>query len=221
MQEIRIRLSPMEKPEPYRSRIPYHHSRRWLSPGEDDGQISPAVSVFVTQRAFVRFCAYAGSDLENEVGGFLIGKWQVDIETNEQFIVIDTVLPAHHTRQGAAFLTFTHDSIVAMHNNLETYYPEKELVGWFHTHPRMGIFFSEMDTWLHMNFFPEKWQVALVIEPHSATGGFFIQQTDGFLDPRQYFGFYEIMNHRERSVVYWRNMLLDTRIVTSDMEDVL
>ena len=87
---------------------------------------------------------------------------------------------------------------MALYEELKERYPDKELVGWYHTHPRMGIFLSEYDTWLHRNFFPEPYQVALVIEPHSATGGFFIRQPDGSLDPRQYFGFYELYQ-RNRS----------------------
>jgi hypothetical protein len=70
----------------------------------------------------------------------------------------------------------------------------------------MGVFFSHWDTWLHQNFFPESWQVALVIEPHSSVGGFFIPQSDGTIDQRAYFGFYELTNKRQRSVVFWKNL---------------
>jgi hypothetical protein len=48
--------------------------------------------------------------------------------------------------------------------------------------------------------------VALVIEPYSNRGGFFIRQPDGLLDPRAYFGFYELINRKKRSVVHWRNL---------------
>ena len=82
------------------------------------------------------------------------------------FIVIDTILPAIHTEQGAAHLTFTGDTQIALHNHLEEHFPDKVFLGWYHTHPRMGVFFSHWDAWLHQNFFPEAWQVALVIEPH-------------------------------------------------------
>jgi proteasome lid subunit RPN8/RPN11 len=171
----------------------------------------PAVSVFITQKAYVRFCAHAGSDLDNEVGGWLLGKWRMDRKSGEQFIVIETVLPAQHTQHGSAFLTFTQESQVALHNLLQEDYPDKELVGWFHTHPRMGVFLSAYDTWLHHNFFPEMWQVALVIEPYSNRGGFFIRQADGSLDPRAYFGFYELISKKKRSVVHWRNLNEDRK----------
>jgi hypothetical protein len=70
----------------------------------------------------------------------------------------------------------------------------------------MGLFLSSYDTWLHKHFFPEIWQVALVIEPHSDTGGFFIRQRDGELDARSYFGFYELTDNINQSVVDWTNL---------------
>jgi hypothetical protein len=51
--------------------------------------------------------------------------------------------------------------------------------------------------------------VALVIEPVSAVGGFFIRQTDSVLDPSRYFGFYELDGNSGRSVVGWNNMQPD------------
>ncbi len=202
-----IRLSAIELPAPRHARIPYRRALRWGLPCEGDGGETPVVRVFVTQRAYVRICAHAGSNLEKEVGGWLVGKWRQDQRTGENFIVVETALPARHTQQGSAFLTFTQDSQVALHEMLQDDYPDKELVGWFHTHPRMGVFLSEMDVWLHRNFFPEPWQVALVIEPYSTTGGFFIRQSNGRLDSRRYFGFYELINRSRRSIVHWRNLI--------------
>ena len=162
--------------------------------------------VFVTQNAYIRMCAHAGSDLDNEVGGWMAGKYCRDSLHGTPFIVIDAILPAVYTQQGAAHLTFTGDTQVALHNHLDTYFPGKVFLGWYHTHPRMGIFLSQWDAWLHQNFFPETWQVALVIEPHKSIGGFFMRQEDGNLDQQAYFGFYELTNRHQRSVVFWRNM---------------
>jgi proteasome lid subunit RPN8/RPN11 len=131
----------------------------------------------------------------------------VDKLSREQFTIIDTILPAQFTINASASLTFTQQSQVNLRNHLDEHYPKKDLVGWFHTHPRMGVFLSGYDTWLHENFFSEMWQVALVLEPHSNTGGFFIRGVDGSLDPRHYFGFYELVQSREQSVVDWRNLV--------------
>ncbi len=210
-----IRLLTNGQPAPRRGYIPNGRAMRWRSPSEEDGP-DPVVTVFVSQRAYVRCCAHAGSDLNNEVGGWLVGKWRMDKQSGKEFVVVENILPAPHTRQGSAYLTFTQESQVALHQALEERFPKKELVGWYHTHPRMGVFLSEYDTWLHQNFFPEAFQVALVIEPYSSSGGFFIRQSDGSLDPRRYYGFYELHNRKRRSVVHWRNIFPEAEVFSGE-----
>jgi proteasome lid subunit RPN8/RPN11 len=178
---------------------------RWVSPHEEPGTHA-AVSIFVTQSAYTRAVNHAASELDNEVGGVLVGKWCVDAETCQQFIVVIAALPALFTQQGSVFLTFTQDSLVDIHAKIDLLYPGEEIVGWYHTHPRMGVFLSHYDTWLHEHFFPEPWQVALVIEPHTGIGGFFIRQVNGELDPSRYFGFYELDGNSGQSVVGWKNL---------------
>ncbi len=205
METSRVRLGPPETTGPHPSRMPRAHARRWNSPYDREAG-KPAVSVFFTQPAFVRVCSLAGRDMDNEVGGALIGQWRIDKESGEQFIVAEAVLPARHTRQGSAFLTFTQDTLVAFQEEQENRYPDKRIVGWFHTHPKMGVFLSDYDIWLHRHFFPEPWQVALVIEPCAQIGGFFVRSEDGRLDNHQYSGFQEILGRSGRSLVYWKNL---------------
>jgi proteasome lid subunit RPN8/RPN11 len=118
----------------------------------------------------------------------------------------ENVIPARYTRQSPVHLTFTGDSLVFFHTTIEEHYPGRRIVGWYHTHPRMGVFLSQYDTWLHGSFFPEPWQVALVVEPHSSTAGFFIRQVDGSFDPQRYFGFYELNGALGHSLVHWQNL---------------
>ncbi len=207
MSAIRVRLGARIKPVAPYSRIPYSKSLRWRPLGERKNRAPAAVDVFMTQRAYEDVCMQAVSDLRNEVGGWLVGKHRQDKISGRRFVVIETVLPAENTRFGSAFLTFTQASMIALNSTLERHFPEKILVGWFHTHPRMGVFFSEWDRWLHMNFFPEPWHVGLVIEPITQTGGFFIQKRNGNLDVRSYYGFYELTNLTNESVVRWQNLI--------------
>ncbi len=216
----RVKLSEKTGTMPQHTRIPTHSALRWVPKDEEMKSIPAPLSIFVTQNAFVRMCAHAGSDLDNEVGGWMAGKFCRDSLHGTPFLVIDTILPAIYTKHGAAHLTFTGDTQIALHNHLEEHFPNKVFLGWYHTHPRMGIFFSNWDVWLHQNFFPENWQVALVIEPHSSTGGFFIPQEDGSLDQRAYFGFYELTNRRQRSVVFWNN-LEPAEEIDQETEEVL
>jgi proteasome lid subunit RPN8/RPN11 len=190
--------------QPITTPLPVKRASRWNS-SYDGSSLDPAVLVFMTQTAYSRVCVHTISDMKNEVGGILVGQWCLD-ENGEQFIVIEHALPARYTRQGSVYLTFTQDSLVDIHDQIDTNYKGQKIVGWYHTHPSMGVFLSHYDTWLHSHFFPEPWQVALVVEPVKATGGFFVRQKNSLLDPTRYFGFYELDGNYGRSMVYWTNL---------------
>lgn len=189
---------------PRRAHIPLQRAQRWMADGENGR--APGIQVFVTQTAFKAINDHAKSDLDNEVGGWLAGRWCRDIDTKADYVVVEALLPAQQVRSGSTFLTFTHDSQVAMLAALEERYAKKGIVGWYHTHPRMGLFLSGYDVWLHDHFFPQPWQVALVVEPHSHTGGFFIRNGKQELDTRHYYGFYELHNRKHESIVDWTNL---------------
>jgi proteasome lid subunit RPN8/RPN11 len=52
-------------------------------------------------------------------------------------------------------------------------------VGWYHSHTRSEVFFSDADIAIHKKFFPEPWQIALVLKPHTfqpMRAGFFFRE---------------------------------------------
>ena len=57
-----------------------------------------------------------------------------------------------------------------------------EPTGWYHSHTRTEIFLSDPDLEFFERYFPEPWQVALVVRPASFTptrAGFFFREADG------------------------------------------
>jgi proteasome lid subunit RPN8/RPN11 len=55
-------------------------------------------------------------------------------------------------------------------------------VGWYHSHTRSDIALSEKDLELYRRYFPEPWQIALVLRPHRfdpVRAGFFFREADG------------------------------------------
>jgi len=201
----RIHLAPPEDSQPQPVPAPMDSALRWDSPF-DNGETQPVVRVFFAQSAYARVYIHAASDLDNEVGGILVGRWCVDPLTASRYVAVENVLRARYTRQSSVHLTFTQDSLVNFHDLIEQRFTGKQIVGWYHTHPRMGVFLSQYDTWLHNHFFTEAWQVALVVEPLSCLGGFFIRQKDGLLDPSRYFGFYEMNGRLGHSSIRWHNL---------------
>ncbi len=205
MSESRVRLVPSLARSPRHARVQRNRLRLWVSPHEVRAE-PPAVAVMMTPRALSQVAEHAASDLDNEVGGVLVGKWMLEGQNHEEVVLVESILRARYVRQGSTFITFTQDSLVALNDELEANHPRRLMVGWYHTHPRMGVFLSGYDTWLHEHFFPESWQVALVIEPLSTACGFFIRTADGTLDPQHYYGFREILADGGRSQVAWCNL---------------
>ena len=64
--------------------------------------------------------------------------------------------------------------------------PGRQAVGWYHSHTRSEIFFSDADLEIHRRFFPEPWQTALVLRPHTfqpTRAGFFFREAVPSLPP--------------------------------------
>lgn len=59
--------------------------------------------------------------------------------------------------------------------------PGSGVVGWYHTHPGMGLFLSDADIRTHRVLFGRPWQVAWVFDPGCWTGAFFARAGDGSL----------------------------------------
>jgi hypothetical protein len=63
-------------------------------------------------------------------------------------------------------------------------------VGWYHSHTRSEIFLSGADLEIYNRFFPEPWQVALVLKPHTfepmRAGFFFREAAAGIAAARSY-----------------------------------
>jgi proteasome lid subunit RPN8/RPN11 len=201
----RVHLDPPEDSQPQPVPAPLESALRWDSP-YDTGEFQPVVRVFLAQPAYACLYIHAASDLDNEVGGILVGQLCLDPLTGSRFVVIEAILRARYTRQSRVALTFTQDSLVYFHNVIEQRFTGRQILGWYHTHPRMDVFLSHYDTWLHDHFFPEAWQVALVMEPYACLGGFFIRQNGGVLDPSRYFGFYEMNGRLGHSTIRWQNL---------------
>ncbi len=57
-----------------------------------------------------------------------------------------------------------------------------EPVGWYHSHTRSGIELSPRDLEIYDSYFPQRWQIALVVRPENSgpvRAGFFFRERDG------------------------------------------
>jgi len=112
-----------------------------------------------------------------EVGGVLVGyRCERHSENNqrEYSLCLTDLIPIRSFDSSSAYITFTEDEWIRAERELgQRYSPEgKCRLGWYHTHPVQGMFFSAQDQRAH-EIFKEPHQFALVVDPRSMEAGLF------------------------------------------------
>ncbi|MGN0878212.1 MAG: Mov34/MPN/PAD-1 family protein [Oligosphaeraceae bacterium] len=147
-----------------------------------DGVSLPSSRTLVMQSVLNRMKEHGRSSLSREVCGVLVGRLCREPQTSEAYLSIEGSIEGLHAECQAGSVTFTSGTWDHIHAEMEKRYPDRRIVGWYHTHPSFGIFLSGMDTFIQENFFGEPWQTAYVYDPQADTDGFFFWQ-DGDIVP--------------------------------------
>ena len=110
--------------------------------------------VGMTKEAMAELSLHARESLEAEVCGVLVG----EICTDEAGLFVDVfaVIRGTSSERSSRHVTFTQETWNEIHAELQSRYPKLSIVGWYHSHPGFGVEFSEMDAFVHQNFFPSR-----------------------------------------------------------------
>ncbi|MHC4600051.1 MAG: M67 family metallopeptidase [Planctomycetota bacterium] len=122
--------------------------------------------VFVSFEVLKGAVAYARQDTTRELGGFLVGGRFVDPQG--EFIWIERFLEGRGMGNLPASARFTPETFGDAWRRIEEAGPHGYaplLLGWFHTHPGFGAFFSDADRFIHRRFFDLPFLVAMVTDP--------------------------------------------------------
>lgn len=137
--------------------------------GERD--VESKKTVYILQSVYKEIHRFAEDKITVENGGMLIGR------TVEQFgktgIIINGFVEAKYCEATANTLKFTHETWAHCHKEIAKKFAGQKIVGWIHTHPGFGIFFSEYDEFIQSNFFKDENQVAFVVDPVQDREGFY------------------------------------------------
>jgi proteasome lid subunit RPN8/RPN11 len=107
-----------------------------------------------------------------EVCGVLIGSGYND--ANGPYLLVEHCIRGIESRGQSTNVTFTAETWAHIQETMDRDFPDKKMVGWYHTHPGFGIFLSGMDQFICDNFFNLPWQVAFVYDPISGEEGDFV-----------------------------------------------
>src|SRR5438874_1626258 len=118
-----------------------------------------------------------------EVGGVLFGSKDADR------IRIDAFRPLRSEYAHGPNLVLSTNDEAALEKLLQEAKADpslegREPLGWYHSHTRTGVVLSDTDIELYNRYFPEPWQVILILHPSQlgpTEAGFFFREADGSL----------------------------------------
>lgn len=198
--------TPAVAPVPDVDRLPHR-----APPATDDGYLlhgrSPEAGqtrVIVGQKALRQLRAHSHSDLESEVGGALLGHAYRHKE--KVYVEVKAALPARTDDHGPNHFTFNADAWSHLHRDRAEQHPGLDIVGWFHTHPGLGVFYSADDVVVHSAAFVMPWHVGLVLDPVRGEAGLFgwVEGEDEARSISALVGLYERLDEEKESSFPWR-----------------
>jgi nucleoid-associated protein YgaU len=128
--------------------------------------------ITISDKAYKDIHKHSGENTSLELCGVLVG--EIFKDKDGPFLDITDIIRGEKAENLGAQVTFTHETWSHIYDIKDSRFPDKLIVGWYHTHPRFGIFLSEQDLFIHQNFFNQPWQVAFVVDPVAGDEGFFV-----------------------------------------------
>jgi proteasome lid subunit RPN8/RPN11 len=145
-------------------------------PGGDVVPREGELRICIEKKAYAEILSHAKEEADIEICGVLLGKLKQD--KHGSFLHIEHTIRGEKAKGAGAQVTFTHETWNHIYAEQEKTCPKADIIGWYHTHPGFDIFLSDMDKFIHNNFFGAPHQVAYVYDPHQGTEGFFRRDKD-------------------------------------------
>lgn len=138
-----------------------------------------SVQIVITRSALNAVQTIARNGAKVEEGGVLVGDVFKVPSSSAHLVEISGHIFAEEARGSQFELRYTFESWQKRTAELKEKFPGRRVVGWYHTHLVKAAFFDEQkqqafvtehffsasDHFMHRQFFPEKWYVAMVLNP--------------------------------------------------------
>ncbi len=140
----------------------------------DRGIIKDKVSrVYIKADALNNLRTHLKSNLKVEQGGILLGNAYEDSFLGI-YVEITAAVAAPATIGTGAHLEFTSASWQGIMDYARSRHPQENIVGWYHSHPNIGVFMSGVDMNTQQAFFYHPWCLSIVCDPVRDKIGYFL-----------------------------------------------
>lgn len=169
-----------------------------------DSPDTDPIPVFISEEVMKSIERQTNSDKEREVGGVLLGGFYRNDDGS--FVEVTDFIEAESARGTDVSLTFTHETWEHIHERIALRGEDIQIVGWYHSHPGLGVFMSKDDEFIHTSFFSDPWHIAIVHDPIYTNWGCF-KWSDGSLERTGGFYVFSEKNQSKRVRDYVKNQL--------------
>ncbi len=123
------------------------------------------VAVYVARGAYEAVLRH-GRSSRLEQGGILLGRAHgIAGEPGRYAVEVLRAIPAGGAASTSISFRFGRETWTGLRAGWRSEAPDLQLVGWYHTHPDLGAFFSGTDRATQRDFFTRPWHVGLVVDP--------------------------------------------------------
>lgn len=129
--------------------------------------------VFVVREALQQLNEFLLQDLNREHGGVLLGQPLYDPEEQRYFVVVQFSVAAKGTEGSPVHLHYTASTWDCISRVIDRDHRDMIIVGWYHSHPGLGVFMSSADRATQRAFGNHPWTLAVVVDPIAQQTGWF------------------------------------------------
>lgn len=109
-----------------------------------------------------------------ELGGVLVGEVFQDSLTHQALIDVHHAIPAMGAYGSSTYFKMTPEAWDHISRVRDRDCPDLVTVGWYHSHPGLGVFYSETDRASQKAFFARPWNFGIVVDPATNEYGLFL-----------------------------------------------
>lgn len=129
--------------------------------------------VYILKEALEALTKHLEADVSVEHGGILFGQAYTDSE-HGIYVEITAAVAAPRTIGTGVHLEFTPETWQGIMNYAKKAHIEANIVGWYHSHPNLGVFMSGTDMRTQRAFFSHPWCVSIIYDPVRNKIGYFL-----------------------------------------------
>jgi proteasome lid subunit RPN8/RPN11 len=142
--------------------------------------------VYIKKNALESLKKHLSSNTKVEQGGILLGHAYQDSSSEKIYVEITAAIAAPATIGSGAHLEFTPSSWIGIMDYAKAKHTQENIVGWYHSHPNIGVFMSGTDMRTQRAFFNHPWCLSIVYDPVREDIGYFLGKDAKKVQPHIY-----------------------------------